>query len=295
MCQSSDMKDKVYGILGLVERDFMKIDYKLPVEEIIRRFTEATIQRDGNLHILQASGFQKQLLSLPSWVPDLSTSTPLGTLPARDRFPFRPDGALVVRGKSIDTISAIGPVLPSGIAYAPWAANTELSVGSCSFAHVFHKWESLAASLIPGWGRFLPSSVINAFAVTLVADNGYLGKRGRDLDECYSSDAQAFASWYSLCGTGVLEAADPTGYLSDYMIYDRCFFVTEGGSMGLTTPGARVGDRIAYIPGAYQPFVLRPLDMQGEWTMHGDCYLYGLDIYELFEDDQHVVEEFVIR
>ncbi|KAK7973705.1 hypothetical protein PG989_015553 [Apiospora arundinis] len=341
----------------------MIIDYKLPVEEIFRRFAEATIQRDGNLYIIQANGCQLSLTSLPSWVPDLSISIPLGTLPVPVNYPFsrfekftlrhtdgsisststtglpqktlpglnfRPDGALVICGKLIDTISAIGPKLPSETTYAPRATDKETDDGPCAFTDVFEQWESLAVSLVPGWGRFLPSSVTAAFAVTLVACEGIIENLEGVMDRGYSINAQAFASWYRLCGTGVLEAADPTSYLRDvevfmewsgtedaelagtdpeklhnrtlkyagemeYTIYDRCFYVTEGGSMGLATPGARVGDRIAYIPGAYHPYVMRPLDKQGEWTMHGDCYLYGLDVYKLFEDDQQLVEEFVIR
>ncbi|KAK7972611.1 hypothetical protein PG996_006819 [Apiospora saccharicola] len=206
------------------------------------------------------------------------------------------------------------------------------------FAHVFRQWESPAASLIPDWDhRFGPSSMIDAFAVTLVADKGDLhGQKPR----AFSKNALGFAQWYRLCGTGVLEAADDAagGYLRDvefflewagieawetaealaqseeaggksklpyslrcyrkaveYTIYDRRFFVTEGGSMGLAAPGAQVGDRIAYIPGAYQPFVLRDLGDGKGWTMQGDCYLYGLDVFALFRDDRHLVEEFVIR
>ncbi|KAI9150027.1 hypothetical protein HJFPF1_09779 [Paramyrothecium foliicola] len=32
----------------------------------------------------------------------------------------------------------------------------------------------------------------------------------------------------------------------------------------------------------------------GTWVMVGDCYLYGFDAYALLEDDQVVVDEFVI-
>lgn len=49
MCQSSDVKDRVYGVLGLFEPGFMTIDYALPVEEIFRRFAEASIRLEDNL------------------------------------------------------------------------------------------------------------------------------------------------------------------------------------------------------------------------------------------------------
>ncbi|KAK8070691.1 hypothetical protein PG997_010894 [Apiospora hydei] len=249
MCQSSDIKDRVYGVLGLFEPGFMTIDYKLPVEEIFRRFVEASIKLKGELSILQSNGSQRHLSSLPSWVPDLSSTTPLGTLPttyfsdtcsrcdefilrqadgsvttiASTGFPkkilpgldFRADGALVVRGKLVDTITAIGPELLSGIAYAPKRYQEGAEAEPGSFAHVFREWESLAVSLIPTWGRFLPSSVTDAFATTLIADQGELGDTWGRPDRAFCEHMEGFAQWYRLCGTGVLEAADPSGYLRD--------------------------------------------------------------------------------
>ncbi|KAK9420110.1 putative Heterokaryon incompatibility domain-containing protein [Seiridium unicorne] len=51
MCQTSDVKDKIFGILGLFKPEFIDVDYDLPVEEIFRRFTEAVIRSTGNLGI----------------------------------------------------------------------------------------------------------------------------------------------------------------------------------------------------------------------------------------------------
>ncbi|KAK9774030.1 putative Heterokaryon incompatibility protein 6, OR allele [Seiridium cardinale] len=363
MCQTSDVKDKIFGILGLFKPGFIDVDYDLPVEEIFRRFTEAVIRSTGNLGILQACGFGRHIKSLPSWVPDFTTTTPAGTLPvgyfsgtqsrqksyilcqgdglsstiSSQGFPicilpgmdFRSDGSFVVRGKLLDTISAITPELLAKPAFAPGSTVGSTGTNVSSFASIFGKWESLAATLIPGWKRFLPSSVPDAFATTLVADTGYLGYSWDPPPRAFSEHAQGFAQWYRYCGTGVLEAADPAQFLRDVEFfmdwtgseahnlegkvpeeigfelkrfaermelacYSRRFFVTEQGSMGLATTEAHVGDHIAYIPGAYQPFVLRSRD-DGTWEMAGDCYLYGLDVFALFKNHKHIVEEFTIR
>jgi hypothetical protein len=54
--------------------------------------------------------------------------------------------------------------------------------------------------------------------------------------------------------------------------YGRKLFVTERVSMGLLAPKARIRDRIAYIPGAYQPFVLCARSYW-TWEMTGDLWV----------------------
>ncbi|RDW58419.1 hypothetical protein BP5796_12349 [Coleophoma crateriformis] len=395
VCQSSEAKDRIYGILALFEPGFIPVDYHLPAEQIFGQFTEAIIQRMGDLHVLTCLGVGPHADSLPSWVPDFMNTKAVGTLPQhRWNPPYRPEGpvscytlraadgttqssvasndfphkflpglafpaggALAVRGKLVDTIRTLGPVLPADTAWAP---------GTVAFFRVIRAWKSLAAALVPGWekGKHPPPMfahelpfITRAFAATLAASHR---------NELYSIDV-GFTEWYRHCGTGVLEAEDPGMFLRkrefylwwlsgarldddacggereahgegtrsgdaallnelptrsssssssssppppppqplsyelsrfaeqmEIACYGRCFFTTEGGSMGLAGPRARVGDRIAFIPGGDQPFVLRPRDGGTGWTMANDCYLYGLDPYALFEDDEHVVEEFVI-
>ncbi|KAJ4178898.1 hypothetical protein NW755_012828 [Fusarium falciforme] len=344
-CQSSEVRDRVYGLLGLFDPGFMAVDYDLPVEDIFRQFTEAAIQRTGDLGILKWFGHGPRSKSLPSWVPDFTDTVTVGTLPQRHWYPsyreggkgdydyrtadgtrssvspreltdkvlpglaFRPGGVLAVKGKIIDTVRAIGPELSAGTAFAP---------GTESFARIIKEWESLAATLTTEWNLSLASSVSTAFAATISAAQP---------PELRSVDV-GFVQWYRHNGSGVLEAADPTMFLrehefylwwlgvgkeegeEDYHLgyefnefadkmelacYGRRFFTTEKGNMGLAGPRARVGDRIVYLPGGDQAFVLRRRDDGTGWTMAHDCYLYGLDPYALFEDEEHLVEEFLIH
>ncbi|KIL95627.1 hypothetical protein FAVG1_00364 [Fusarium avenaceum] len=340
--QTTEVRDRIYGILGLFKPGFIPVDYDSPVEDIFQRFTEAVITLTGNLRILKHLGVSRSYDKLPSWVPDFTESS-TRTLPeyywsppyrkdAEDEYIVRgadgqqfnvpredlvnkylpglafEGGRLVLKGKSVDTIRDLGPELPEGIEHAP---------GTDAFAEVMKRWESLAATLIPDWKPSLGPSVTQAFAATLSANHGF---------ELFSLEA-GFTQWYRFCGTGIIEATDPSMFLRDiefylwwldlvkkdenddselgydlrefservaFASYGRCLFTTDGGSMGLASPRAQVGDQIVYFPGAHEPFVLRRRENGEGWTLVKDCYLYGLDLDELFHNSEHLVEDFLL-
>ncbi|KAF4997561.1 hypothetical protein FGRMN_3766 [Fusarium graminum] len=351
VCQTSEIRDRIYGILGLFEPDFITVDYDLPVENIFTQFTEAVIRRTGGLCILEHLGVERTYEKLPSWVPDF-TDCSTRSLPGRSWYPgydkdpfvirtadgeqfdisrqdlttkylpglaFMGDGGLLIRGKMVDTIKDLGPELPIGITYAP---------GTEQFANVMKSWESLAATLIPTWDSSLESSVTSVFASTISAVN----------KSDFFNVQIGFTQWYRLCGTGILESSDPSmllrnnefylwwlsqgksdtddsdrdGENSDddtekigydlgefsektaFASYGRCLFTTEAGSMGLASPRARAGDKIVYFPGADEPFVLRKGDNGNGWKLVNDCHLHGLDLEKLFENSEHLVEDFAI-
>ncbi|KAI8268418.1 hypothetical protein K4K58_005200 [Colletotrichum sp. SAR11_239] len=346
VCQTSEVEDRVYGILGLFEPGFVTVDYDMPVEQIFRQFTEAVIRLTGDLRVLRCFGVGARTKSLPSWVPDFTDTATAGTLPLHSWHPpygtpqdldyrladgtsssvpaseltqkvlrgmsFRDDGALLLRGKRVDTIRSLGPELSADTAYMP---------GTDAFAGVMREWEALAATMISEWKKTSRApSVTRAFAATLAASHG---------DELHSIDF-GFAEWYRHCGTGILEQADPAMMLRDrefYLwwlgvgkhddgedttateveyelrefakqmelsCYGRRFFITEDGSMGLAGPRARVGDHVVFFPGADEPFVLRRREEGEGWVMANDCYLYGLELFAFFQDEERLVEEFVI-
>ena len=338
LCETTEVKDKIYGILGLFEPGFIEVDYNLPVDTTFRQFTEAVINSTGDLRILKYAGLGHH----PSWVPDfteLSTkSLPeyRWTAPWRSDAPrqyhyraadntlmsitrgdlaskylpgleISPDGVLTVKGKMAGTIRAMGIELQGGVSHAP---------GTEGFASVMEEWENLVKTMIPAW-KSSDDSVSHAFAATLSR------RYSRGL---YDVDL-GFTQWYRHYGTGVLEASDPSLFLRDHEFYlwwrsigkpvsdsdscpadynlrkfsenmiaasyNHCLFTTDEGSMGLAGPDAKAGDRIAYFPGSSQPFILRKAE-GGRWRLVGDCYLYGLDIDELFMDEGHPVEDFGI-
>ncbi|KAF4500396.1 heterokaryon incompatibility het-6 [Fusarium agapanthi] len=234
VCQTTEIRDKIYGILGLFEPGFILVDYDLPVEDIFLQFTEAVIKLTKDLSILENIGAKRSYPNLPSWVPDFtnisSNSLPEGNwyapyrkdaeenydvrcadgtqlsfpreLLGREYLPgltFSKHGSLTIRGKMVDTIREVGPELEDGVSQA---AGTE------GFKRVMKEWESLAAKLIPEW-KADESSVSEAFATTLTATH----------DSGLFSIGVGFAQWYRHCGAGILEPADPSMFLRDHEFY----------------------------------------------------------------------------
>ncbi|WZH43018.1 heterokaryon incompatibility protein-domain-containing protein [Fusarium acuminatum] len=234
VCQTTEVRDRIYGILGLFKPGFIPVDYDSPVEDIFQRFTEAVITLTGDLRILKHLGVSRSYDKLPSWVPDFTESSTRSlpeyywSPPYRDYadeydvrgsdgkqfnvpreslvnkclpgLRFLEGGGLLLKGKTGDTIRDLGPELPEGIINAP---------GTDAFAEVMKKWESLATTLIPDWKLSLGPSVTHAFAATLSAIHG---------SEHISLNA-GFTQWYRFCGTGIIEAADPSMFLRDNEFY----------------------------------------------------------------------------
>ncbi|KAH7317181.1 heterokaryon incompatibility protein-domain-containing protein [Stachybotrys elegans] len=361
VCQTTEVKDRIYGLLGLFPPGFIVVDYDLPVQDIFRHFTEAVLRSTNDLRILNHLGVGRNIEGLPSWVPDFTEMSTLSFpefywVPAyreeavenyeihtadgtQFNFPRRDltrkylpgldfdGGRLVIMGKMVDTVRSIGPELMNGTTHIP---------GTEAFSRVMGEWESLATTLIPEWKPSHGNSVTWAFASTLVA---------RHDSKFYGIDI-GFAQWYALLGTGILESSDPSMSLRNYRFflwwlsqgetawediddvtddvtdditdsithsitdninvelhgfaeimesvsYGRCFFTSEKGTMGLAGPRAQAGDCIVYFPGADEPFILRRRDDQG-WTIVSNCYVYGLDLDELFLDSEHLVEDFIV-
>ncbi|KAF5983383.1 heterokaryon incompatibility protein het-6 [Fusarium bulbicola] len=234
VCQTTEIRDKIYGILGLFEPGFIPVDYDLPVEDIFRQFTEAVIKFTKDLSILENIGAKRSYPNLPSWVP-VFTDISSNSLPVDNWYaPYRKDaednydvrcadgtqlsfsrellgreylpglmfsryGSLTIRGKMVDTIREVGPELKDGVGDAP---------GTEGFERVMKEWESLAVKLIPEW-KADESSVSKAVATTLTATH----------DSELFSIGVGFTKWYRHCGAGILEPADPSMFLRDHEFY----------------------------------------------------------------------------
>jgi hypothetical protein len=76
--QSSDPKDKVYGVYGIFEqtgaRFLPQVDYVKSVQQVYTEITRMAIETEGALNILQELRLPSRILGLPSWVPDWSNT-----------------------------------------------------------------------------------------------------------------------------------------------------------------------------------------------------------------------------
>jgi hypothetical protein len=77
--RSTDPRDKVYGLLGLVsEPHGITVDYSRTTRQVFINTAEQLIQCSGNLDILcqnpwQNCGNPERIIDLPSWVPDFAS------------------------------------------------------------------------------------------------------------------------------------------------------------------------------------------------------------------------------
>ena len=223
---------------------------------------------------------------------------------------FDAHGSIVIKSKSIEKILAVAEELP---------INETIVPGSEEFARIIREWELLASRL--SLRERFPHAISDAFSDTLAANDGR--KQGNEKRPPFSRHVEAFIKWYQLYGTGVLAEADRSyfeefdeilawiqdikgswmdrhmdvSYFAQKMelaCYGRRFFITDQGSMGLALSHAREGDELVFFPGGLYPFVIRGND-DGTYKLVGDCFLYDLNVIELFKDAKREIKEFVLR
>lgn len=230
---------------------------------------------------------------------------------------------LMIKGKAVNTLRAVGDeMVPS----------REYALGTTAFSRVLSGWESLAAGTVPTKSSESSSDKVDyrrtaseALLRTLVA-NDVVIQGGTDFGRVLRMGG---VIWYKQHGSGALIEKEPryfedveycsefihhnehgdldesnlrSEYESDYrrytrelepVIYGRKLFVTEGGSLGLADPPVHPGNQIVFLTGSYCPFVLRP-GPGNTFTFLGDCYVYGLDIFKLFDDPEKPFVDYIL-
>ncbi|KAF2171567.1 hypothetical protein M409DRAFT_50983 [Zasmidium cellare ATCC 36951] len=184
-CEATEPRDRVYALLGILPFPSIKVDYKLPVEEVYRSFSQAIFEQTRKIGLLHRFGFERNLGDLPSWVLDLSASTRTGMLPQNRGVPaarddevrdllshamdgFRTEGsAMFIRGSLIDHIHEVAQVLPP-LDHPDVVAPTDSELKS-----VIRSWESCACRIkTPNFLAAVPA----VFVQTLEAHDGTLNR-----------------------------------------------------------------------------------------------------------------------
>lgn len=115
-----DPKDKLYGLLGLLEESIAEhvgLDCDLAVEAIYTKFARAVVRGTGKLDILLQTVLQPAKLQPPSWIPDFrGESGRVQLLPTKAfyadremtaRVTFPHEGLLSCTGFWIDVVDAL--------------------------------------------------------------------------------------------------------------------------------------------------------------------------------------------
>jgi hypothetical protein len=93
-CRCSDPRDRVYGLMGLVDdedRNNLPIDYELSVQQLYTGLTMYWLTKPGSTfssgYILHRAFFPKEIPFLPSWVPDWTSTLKAHTNPKVNSIP----------------------------------------------------------------------------------------------------------------------------------------------------------------------------------------------------------------
>ncbi|KAH6717537.1 heterokaryon incompatibility protein-domain-containing protein [Leptodontidium sp. MPI-SDFR-AT-0119] len=321
---STDPRDKVYGILGLAsdaDNIGIRVDYSISVTDLYINTAIHVLETCQNFELLSCS-LSNPKLTLPSWVPDWSTSPVAYCNIARDLFNAhastpasitinKEEQKLLTKGVLLDELIYVSNEIFPSMGAQPgrptlWPGQpfnwilTHLSVVHRLREHPYG------------------DSITDAFWRTLITDQTHLSSRA---DQTYAYNFQAAIR--VCCLNYALSMGIPRGYsdrdmleLADYaslgedfdweinddraifghdylsmfqnMAGHRSFAITKNGFMALVPSVCDAGDVVAVFGGGNVPFVLRGTGEEGQFKMIGESFVHGIMDGWVFENDPQI-------
>ena len=297
---SIDPRDKIYGLLGLVEDSLASLiepDYTAPVLNVYRLFTLATIEATRSLDIIRHTGgptAYSTISTMPTWVPDWTVAPPTTALTLGETS-FNVSGSssasiqvlsdiglLSCKGFIIDRVDGMGAMWAKG-----WSVESVIPTkGNANPYGGFEAareaiWTSLVAC------HSLPNEKLNADYGSLLATPALAKAKLPDHSTLRDITGSNVFSWCvrSLKGNAEfrlaarplqdyfwdqssLEAVD-AGHLRDGLMQKdrvgvrRRLATTERGYIGMVLETAERDDVIAVLLGCSMPMVLRQSKIVG--------------------------------
>ncbi|OCK80681.1 hypothetical protein K432DRAFT_425579 [Lepidopterella palustris CBS 459.81] len=282
---ATDPRDKVYALLRLAQdfRDAVRastshtnpipVDYNRAVEDVYSDCVNFLLASTKRLDFLAACRTKRNLVHLPSWVPDWSDTAeaPLSLgeqnkyAATSDSVPcnasIQPHGRrLNALGIPFDHIKLLAtPCVEEDFAY-PYPSAT------------LRQWKALA---------FSQGQDEESFARTIIAD---LYRNRRLSMYAVTSCLDMYRIWHQRSADiwatevkmdMVLETIDFTHALRRASL-GRRFCISERGVAGLVPADAIEGDLLVGLVGANVPYVIRAASTgSGSYVLIGECYLHG--------------------
>lgn len=280
---ASDPRDKVFGILGLMEDNspyLSLIRYDLSCEEAYTQAASNLWTESCSLRLLSAAGFQNRRSAskrevLPSWVPDWRFPWPGTSLALGKTFvePFNAGGRLSFFVKPIgNKLTVWGTKLGSPIRISQSIHPTSNEV------ELLRQWMELAKIQEDGFEVLMRT--LSASPVPAV----------QDFDSREEADSSCF--WHLLKGDSEYWFGRPLSKRVRSMVLYRCLFVGEHGLLGLGPETMQPGDVVVVLLGGPTPYILRPTDSTGSrYWLVGECYVYDHMNGEAFHYIRKTVEQ----
>jgi hypothetical protein len=301
---STDPRDMVYGLLGLVSDTLgVQADYTKSVREIYTDVTLALINSSANLDIICQSPWQRpssrekgSCEGLPDWVPDFSN-------PARGEFLFAQRGIYASARPTCVVpcvVESPGTILLNGFFLGRLNAHVGTNVHAPGINSIVRRGECGLQTLVrhlcqanltmdkTGYNTTFRyrtgEDQVQAFWRTLVGDcKGYPTERltPDDISHDHSIIREVVA--------GELATEEVTAerfcnirscnVLSKLVRNHWCFYTSDTELFVLAQHGTLGGDVVAILDGAKVPMVLRPIgeDMKGNMLYRpmGGAYVHG--------------------
>lgn len=298
---STDPRDKVFALAGLVPSLNIIPDYRAPVEEIYCSLVRNSIQATGSLMMLLLIRKPRKL-DLPLWVPDLSTdldpdlhngSCPMGfygadgnnwhNMGARSAYcSLSPDDLphqLSVTGFLYDKPLILGP---------SWISSKDRRQSSAieiiqEYSTLLEQTDAKHFPKYTGWYRedaLWRTLIWNANDTDRYPVPDEFGnyfrrlKAGQDVLVDQSSSAAEPENAQKIAPTGVAKE-----YYNAFVRHglNRRFFITSRGYLGSGPPDMKDDDHICILMGGKPPFILRDSqDHPGCYELVGHAYVHGI-------------------
>ncbi|OJD13128.1 hypothetical protein ACJ73_09241, partial [Blastomyces percursus] len=325
-----DPRDKVFALLGLMcgnhtsptdrQPKTIKADYTKPVEQVYCETAAYIFMEEQNLKLLtnEYPPNARERQDMPSWVPDWSANTkPLHHLIRQsDRLSTLikgdihcTDTSLFVNGNIFDTISYASEVVT--------AANERFILRN--LINIMKARTTITSYTTTN------QSHNEALYRTLIANNANVRPA---LDEAERYFFYLLRDRMTTVDIPIVQEGlfndlehllkpEPTEEWAPYLLelrrtlYDRAFFTTRKGYMGIRPKGktrVKVGDKVAVLGGGFTPFILREMDFiagvggsrggggdGGDGggkgccsTLVGESYIHGMMEGEFLEQGQEL-------
>jgi hypothetical protein len=309
--EATDVRDKVYGLLGLVTnwhgQSPLFADYSMSPKDVFIQAIISHIESTFSLQIMMGT-IRTDVFDTPSWITQknhasegvrIRQSVLLSAANGIAANVERVGDILAVEGfETFDTIASVGPTMGE--------ITTENIISWSAVTHNVEAWRNTAILEIKKDDiYFSKQSRTEAFWRTVLndcTDDRIWPERLGGTNPTHL--AEDFRSWLATRNRerengkpSIHPDSDPRRFFIRQFIEMtalRRFFITTDGRIGMGPPEALPGDFIAILLGGHVPFCLRAVPNQhsGYYRLIGDTYVHGLMDGEGVPTDwkEHVVK-----
>lgn len=298
---AGDLRDKVYGLLGMLEPDHRPVqaDYGIHMADLNRKLSRQLLL-SGQLSVLYNPAGNSEQGTVASWTKDFGHTVKRVEQRIEDfrnsnRQDYSATGSesahvrvcskttLSLSALWIDQVEAVSRVFGVSESEADIAAYLRECAGLVNFS-------TRKNSTYRGGG-----TVKEAFLRTALGDRCRSAEIQTGVRRPKEAELQRLKEWVFELDVLPPHTRSHLGNNIKYNICDRVFFLTARGSMGFGPENMRAGDEVWVLLGAKVPVVLRPLRStisreedsgilkpQPGYTARrhravvGDCYLHGI-------------------